>query len=221
MDNTTDFAQEVAKLLGVKETNEVYLLDEIQTKLQEREFARKKATEWENRFTHLSQVTECSEEQVRQAFDAIPSSQKSQLLTWLDTQSSNFMGTGLSFHEFIWFGRAQEISNNLFNQSREEQRRRMDYIIRASKTLYDIREVNRFATGFGEMAIEDIIKGDLRNLRRWRLGNPVIVMENRAEKGPESDQNKFYRNLWEPFVAIIREAIETWPIESDKVEATE
>lgn len=188
------FIEKAAEFLGLEDPNEDELLDALKETIDEKR-------QWENRFKALVKITGCSKEQTQQAFDSVPSSGKEQLLSWLDPETSNFMGSGMGLMEFMLSGDIRRFRGSFGSQKNTEQRRRLNLIIRASKALHDIREVNIFATGFCEMAIEDVIKGDLRNLKRWKDKIP-------AEWASESNE---YNELWAPFTKIIHEAIDTWP----------
>ena len=133
------------------------------------------------------------------------SPEKQKLLEFFNPNNPDFMGSGLNFSEFMLMGDIKRFKTSFGSQKNTEQRRRLDYIIKASVALHEIRKESIFASGLCEMAIEDIIKGDWNSLQRWAGKIPIFEVA--------SDIKEACEVLWVPFIKIIREAIKTWPEE--------
>lgn len=86
----------------------------------------------------------------------------------LGADSTNFLGSGLTLHDFMQLAKAEKLAASWSLQTREEQKRRLSAVIRLSAELERIREKEMFATGLAEMAIEAVIEGD------WRLAASMV-----------------------------------------------
>lgn len=85
----------------------------------------------------------------------------------LGTDSTNFLGTGLTMREFLQLGHAEKLTASWCLQPREEQRRRLRAVVQLSIELGRIRETTEFSTRLAELAIESVIEGDWKMIEEW------------------------------------------------------
>lgn len=85
----------------------------------------------------------------------------------LGTDSKNFLGTGLTFTEFMQLHKAEQIAESWALQPVEEQKRRRKAVIQLSIELGRITEHHGFSTRLAEMAIEAVIVGDWKMVQEW------------------------------------------------------
>ncbi len=120
-----------------------------------------------------------------------------------DMEGCDFLGSGMSYHEWARLGDVLRYHRFFGNQAREERRRRMKYIVALSAEHERICQVDTFATAWSEATIEAVINGDWEEVKMW-----TESMEFR-------DENPSIRNIAAPkfarFVEIAREAWETRP----------
>jgi hypothetical protein len=152
---------------------------------------------WERRFLALARILGASQEDIRRAFEEAPSEEKEVLREFLSPDSENFMGSGLNLQEFLALGMVGRLRRSYANQSRKEQKRRLELILRLSRALDEIKRVSSFGTRWGEMVIEGIVTGDESILRRWDQTFELIF------RGVEDKE--LFQNLWAPFNEIVKE----------------
>lgn len=92
---------------------------------------------------------------------------RERLAELLSTSSKNFLGTGLTFEEFMQRHRAEQIAASWVLQSAEEKRRRRQAVIRLSQELGRIEETTKFSARLCELAIESVIEGDWTMVQEW------------------------------------------------------
>lgn len=92
---------------------------------------------------------------------------RDRLAELLGSDSTNFLGTGLTMREFVQLGNAEKMAASWSNQKREERRRRLDAVMRLSIELARVRETTQFATRLAELAIEAVIEGDWKMVDEW------------------------------------------------------
>jgi hypothetical protein len=141
------------------------------------------------------------ERSLRRGVEPIPSAAKIRDL--FDATSSNFMGTGMTMTELMLSERLKAFRNSLGEQSREERRRRLDYVIKLSVELAKIQEVGPFATRLAEGAIGDLIQGEWANVK-------IMAGHFRFEEESE-DLRSRYAPLYVEFVRLLEEAFATRP----------
>ena len=130
---------------------------------------------------------------------------REKILRYLDPNSENFMGSGMTMKQFSLVGYAEKTERSFARQNVGERRRRMDLMIRMAVELTKIREVNGFGTRLGESMIEDVIEGDLKGLH--------IFTEFFEMKDFEDVRRQEMVDLWSGFAALVKEAIAGWPLE--------
>jgi hypothetical protein len=120
---------------------------------------------------------------------------RARLSELLGSDSTNFLGTGLTMREFMRLHDAEKIARSWSLQPREEQRRRLDAVMRLSVELARVRESTVFSTRLAEMAIEAVIEGDWKMVSEW------------AEHFSFSDEDHFNKEKYAPIFAIFRELL--------------
>jgi hypothetical protein len=85
----------------------------------------------------------------------------------LSFDSKNFLGTGLTFTEFMQLHKAEQLAESWVIQPVEEQKRRRKAVIQLSIELGRITEHHGFSTRLAEMAIEAVIVGDWTMVQEW------------------------------------------------------
>lgn len=161
-------------------------------------------TLWEKRFYALARILEADRDAIRQAFEEAPSEHKQTLREMFATDSENFMGTGLNFREFWQLGQVVRLRDSYVNQNKEERKRRLELVIRASAALEQIRTVTLSGIAWGEWAIEAILTGEDKDiLRDW--GKQLAF---RYKDDPREQE---FLALWGPFTEIVKEAVATTP----------
>lgn len=92
---------------------------------------------------------------------------RARLVELLGSDSTNFLGTGLTLREFMQLGNAEKMAASWPLQPREEQRRRLDAVVRLSAELSRLRDTTQFSTRLAEMAIEAVIEGNWEMVEEW------------------------------------------------------
>jgi hypothetical protein len=85
----------------------------------------------------------------------------------LGLDSTNFLGTNLTFAEFMQLHRAEQLAASWALQPPEEKRRRRQSVIQLSIELGRIQETTMFSTRLAELAIESVIEGDWKMVEEW------------------------------------------------------
>lgn len=85
----------------------------------------------------------------------------------LGTDSTNFLGTGLTMRDFMSLHSAEKLASSWALQPQEEKKRRREAMIRLTIELERIREKESFATRLAELAIESVIEGDWKMVEEW------------------------------------------------------
>lgn len=85
----------------------------------------------------------------------------------LGLDSKNFLGTGLTFNEFMQLHRAEQLAASWALQVPEEKKRRRRAVIQLSIELGRIRDTMEFSTALAELAIEAVIEGDWKMVEEW------------------------------------------------------
>lgn len=120
---------------------------------------------------------------------------RARLAGLMDTNSINYLGTGLTLREFLQLGHAEKIAASWMNQSREERRRRLSAVMRLSVELARIRESTLFATRLAEMAIEAVIEGDWKMVEEW------------ADALRLAEEHESTQQTYEPVFVVFRELL--------------
>lgn len=92
---------------------------------------------------------------------------RERLAELMGSDSTNFLGTGLTLREFMQLHDAEKLSRSWALSPREEQRRRLTAVVQLSAELAHIRETFSFATRLAELAIEAVIEGDWKMVEEW------------------------------------------------------
>jgi len=120
-----------------------------------------------------------------------------------DMDGTDFLGSGMTFHEWDRLGDALRYRRWLGNQARGERRRRMKYVVALSVEHARVCEQDRFATAWSESTIEAVINGDWNEVKMW------------TDSLKFEDEGADIRNIAAPkfakFVQIATEAYETRP----------
>lgn len=172
-----------------------------------------RAAQWEARFDALAQ--DLDKEVVDKAFNIVLTDRRRDVLAWLDPESRNFLGTGMTMQEF-WahqsFGR---FGNSFTNRRNDERNRRIDLIVRMAARYYDIQNQDIHATAQCRSAIEEVIDGKFDMLEQsmeW-VG---IFSENEfasyKDRSSPEEWDKLVKEqqerqaLWAPFRKLCFEA---------------
>ena len=92
---------------------------------------------------------------------------RARLSELLGSDSTNFLGTGLTLREFMELHNAEKLSRSWALQSRQEQQRRLGAVMKLSVELTRVREITSFSTGLAEDAIASVIEGDWKRVKTW------------------------------------------------------
>jgi hypothetical protein len=92
---------------------------------------------------------------------------RARLVELLGSDSTNFLGTGLTMREFMKLAEAEKLTASWAIQPREERKRRLHAVMQLSVELARIRETTEFSTRLAENAIESVIEGDWKMVEEW------------------------------------------------------
>jgi len=120
-----------------------------------------------------------------------------------DVYGDNFLGSGMSFHEWTITGDVLRYHRWYGTQAQEERRRRMKYIIAMAVEHDRICQQDLFATAWSQSCIEAIIAGDWDELR---ICTDMLKFEQESEEIRNIAAAKFLK-----FVEIAEEAYVTRP----------
>jgi hypothetical protein len=120
---------------------------------------------------------------------------RERLAELLGTDSKNFLGTGLTFSEFMQLHSAEQLSASWALQPIEEKKRRRRSVIQLSIELGRICETHRFSTGLAELAIEAVIEGDWKMVQEW------------ADHFTFDEESDDLRHQYTPMFAVFRELL--------------
>lgn len=213
----TDFRQGVIDQLGMKlrDGKTEFSDDEILRRLESSQGAYrnlvKREAQLEARFKVLSEIA--GEEATKKALEATPSEEKITLLRWLDPTGDDFLGSGMSAEEYTVKRRITDFRRNLCSQMNDEQRRRVDLIVRLSVEYHRIRSEDLHGTASLEGMIEPIIKGEEEKLYDERIG---WMMEQEMPRLKGEEAARYAKilgqraELWAPAIAVCREFTDAW-----------
>lgn len=122
---------------------------------------------------------------------------RDRLAELLGTDSTNYLGTGLTMREFMQLGHAEKLAASWCLQQPGEQKRRRHAVIQLSIELGRIRETTDFATRLAELAIESVIEGDWKMVEEWA---EHFTFDDEKDK---SD----VRETYAPVFAVFRELL--------------
>ena len=120
---------------------------------------------------------------------------RARLAELLGSDSTNFLGTGLTMREFLQLTDAEKLAASWALQSREERKRRLHAVVRLSVELARILETAEFSTRLAELAIESVIEGDWKMVEEW------------AEHFTFNDESEQIRQGSAPVFAVFRELL--------------
>jgi hypothetical protein len=120
---------------------------------------------------------------------------RSRLEELIGSDSTNFLGTGLTMREFIQLNLAEKMASSWALQPPEERKRRRRFVIQLSIELGRLQETATFATRLAECAIESVIEGDWKMVQEW------------ADHFSFDDENEQIRQTAAPVYAVFRELL--------------
>ena len=120
---------------------------------------------------------------------------RARLAELLGTDSTNFLGTGLTMREFLQLGQAEKLAASWAIQTRDERKRRLAAVMRLSVELARIHETTTFSTRLAESAIESVIEGDWKMVEEW------------AEHFTFTDEDDQLSQKYAPVFAVFRELL--------------
>jgi hypothetical protein len=212
-----DLRERIISRLGMKlrEGQPEFTDDEVVRKLESRQDAYRRLVERETelhiRFKTLSEIA--GETATKMALEATPSEEKMTLLRWLDPKGNDFLGSGMAAEEYMLKRNIGTFQRNLSSQMADEQRRRIDIIIRLSVEYHRIRSEDIHGTASLESAIEPIISGEESERFDERIGW-MMMRDETAFQGEDAERYKETLDrreaLWAPAVAICREFTGAW-----------
>jgi len=128
---------------------------------------------------------------------------KKMLEDFFNLKGDNFMGSGMGFHEWSFTADLVRYRRWQASQAKDEQKRRMKYIVAMSVEHDRICQQDRFATFWSEDCIRAVIDGDWNEVKMW------------ADSLKFEGEGVEIRNIAAPkfakFVEIALEAYETRP----------
>lgn len=92
---------------------------------------------------------------------------RARFLELLGLDSTNFLGSNLTFVEFMQLYRAEQLAASWALQVPEEKKRRRRLVIQLSIELGRIQTTVNFSTALAELAIEAVIEGDWKMVEDW------------------------------------------------------
>lgn len=99
------------------------------------------------------------------------------------------------------------VARSFFLLPKEERRRRLKAIINLSIELGRIRDIDIHATGLGEIAIENLIEGDLDGVKDWAEHFTFNIerqgYKDYAERYATLDYVERYATLWSKFRELL------------------
>ena len=113
----------------------------------------------------------------------------------LGSDSTNFLGTGLTMREFLLLTQSEKLVNAWCIQPPEEQKRRRRAVIQLSIELGRIQETTNHGTRLAELAIESVIEGDWKMVQEW------------ADHFSFDDESEELRQDSAPVYAVFRELL--------------
>ena len=113
----------------------------------------------------------------------------------LGFDSKNFLGTGLTFNEFMQLHRAEQLAASWALQPPEVKKRRRRIVIQLSIELGRIQTTVNFSTGLAELVIESVIEGDWKMVEEW------------AEHFTFDEEGAQIRDQYAPVFAVFRELL--------------
>jgi hypothetical protein len=87
--------------------------------------------------------------------------------SFLDLDSPNFMGLGMSLRELTTTGQIERNLRAYTQQVPTERDRRLGYVIELSAEFTAILKITRFSGGLAKQAIADVIEGDWHSVKSW------------------------------------------------------
>ncbi len=195
------------------EATERAIVSRTESMLNRHVEAIEKQEQWKARFSKLEELTDAGAETVQEAMDAAIPEKKMGILRWLDTKSTDFLGSGLSFEEFFLHNKITDYQASFSSQIRDELRRRLRLIIKLGYEYERIAAIDQFGVASISSFIEDLIRGKFDSLREqigWALESR-FSSNSKAEKFHFVDGEKRERDrldLWAPAITLMYEACE-------------
>ena len=124
---------------------------------------------------------------------------RARLAELLGTDSTNFLGTGLSLREFSELHSAEKLAASWTLQEPAEKKRRRAAVIKLAIELGRIRETTEFSTRLAELAIEAVIEGDWKMVDEWA--------EHFAFNGERDEMRAQYAPVFAVFSELLLQAL--------------
>lgn len=120
---------------------------------------------------------------------------RARFLELLGLDSTNFLGSNLTFVEFMQLYRAEQLAASWALQAPEEKKRRRRIVIQLSIELGRLQTTVNFSTSLAELAIEAVIEGDWKMVEEW------------AEHFTFDEEHPQTREQYAPAFAVFRELL--------------
>jgi hypothetical protein len=86
---------------------------------------------------------------------------------WFAKGTRNFFGSGLTVQEFLVLGFAERFRRSFGQQTLDERRRRLHFVVELMHQLDAIKRATNFATALAESAVMEVIEGDWSMVKTW------------------------------------------------------
>ncbi len=93
---------------------------------------------------------------------------RSVLQKYLDVNNPDFMGSGMTFQEFMMVGEVERIRSSYSRQTREEKSRRRDAMVALTIEYTKILQQTHQATMWAREAIVEVLNGDWKEVKVCR-----------------------------------------------------
>jgi hypothetical protein len=138
---------------------------------------------------------------------------KSTLRKYLDIHGPDFMGTGMSFQEFMAVGEIERLNNAYWRQSREEKDRRRDAVVALACEYAKITQQTNQAIAWAREAIPEVLNGGWKDVRMFR--------DMLTFTGEEKSFRDRYVPIFEHFVSLLDQVLEGVPKVEPEVQRLE
>lgn len=125
-----------------------------------------------------------------------------------------FMDTGMTLKEWLAARDLERIKNSYVTQSRTEQKRRREIVIKLAVEGSRIRKIDRFGSAVLKSAVEDVMEGNWEEVQQdieWCFFRHVFLPSREEDveaMEPEAvrkcrEKGQHYAKLWEPFRKLL------------------
>jgi hypothetical protein len=127
----------------------------------------------------------------------------------LDAKGPDFLGTGLTFEEFLVSQDLQRYRRSYSQQDRKERKRRLDFVLRLAVEYQAVVQRTLFSTAFAKNALAEVFDGDWRGLK---IARDVLTFEDET---PETRET--FAPIFAAFVRLLDEILTSVPTEGSEV----